>query len=338
MGAWPIYAAAVWWKLNRRDPLRRKGFKFTDTYLDALWKRNLPSLGGAAVVSNFQVYGPYFMRSHGAFGVEPYLYIDGSLHEYFDHYGPFEAAEIDDNARLRALEFERESYAAVRKIVVMNARSATVLSERYEVPRWKIHVVPPGANILEPIPQVVERRLARRAAACGRSLVIGFVGFYPERKGLPILAETVSLLRRSGYDVRLHVVGNCPPNIAEREEVTYFGPIDKRTDLRRYMEIVGNVDLGCLLSRAEFSPIALIEFLRLGVPVLATNVGGIPDIIELGAGLMVPADSSADHIASVLGRLIDEPECLLELKQRAWERRLNASWRRVVTELKRVLH
>jgi hypothetical protein len=54
----------------------------------------------------------------------------------------------------------------------------------------------------------------------------------------------------------------------------------------RFIAIVRNVDVGCTLSCAELTGIAYVEFLR-GVPVIATDVGGAPDIVGLGAAHLV---------------------------------------------------
>jgi glycosyltransferase involved in cell wall biosynthesis len=75
----------------------------------------------------------------------------------------------------------------------------------------------------------------------------------------------------------------------------------------------------------------------MGVPVIATDVGGIPDIVELGAGQFVSPEIRASDLAEHLARLLDEPERLAELRESAWRRRQNASWRRVVRELRDVL-
>jgi glycosyltransferase involved in cell wall biosynthesis len=76
----------------------------------------------------------------------------------------------------------------------------------------------------------------------------------------------------------------------------------------------------------------------MGVPVIATDVGGIPDILELGAGQLVPPEISANDLAQHFASLIDEPHQIAQLKQNAWRRRHNASWRRAVQELKGVLN
>jgi glycosyltransferase involved in cell wall biosynthesis len=337
IGAWPVYARAAWWKL-RGGLHGRRGFKYTDKFLDGLWKRALPALRDSIVINNLQVFGSHFLNSYRAFGIEPYFYIDGSLDEYFNNYQAFDTAKIDETEMRKVLAVEREGYASCRKIVVMSKRSAAHIAQHYNVPQCKIHIVPPGANIPEHLLERLDNRPERRRQADKRTFIIGFIGLFPERKGLPTIAEAVRLLRRAGYDIRVHVIGRCPPEISERDGIVHFGRIDKRVDMDRFIEIVHSVDLGCMLSRAELAGIALLEFLRMGVPVIATDVGGIPDIVELGAGNLVPPNVSPGDLAQRLARLIDEPDQIAVLSQSAWRRRHNASWRRAVQELKGVLN
>lgn len=334
--AWRVFARAGLWKLS--GGLRgRHGFKFTDGYLESIWKRSLPGLKGARVVNNFQLFGSYFFQSHQTFGIEPYFYIDGTLDEYFGNYRLFDTANIDETAMRSALALERVGYASSRKVVVMSKRTAANINQNYDVPQHKIHIVPPGANIPERLVASVDSRSDRLPRSGDKTFVIGFIGLYPERKGLPTIAEAVRLLRGAGYDIRLHVIGRCPPAIARQDSVTHFGLIDKSVDMDRFTEIIGNVDVGCMLSRAEMAGVALLEFLRMGVPVIATDVGGIPDIIELGAGHLVPPAISSNELAQLFASLIDKPDQISELKQSAWRRRRNASWQRVVKELIAVL-
>lgn len=336
VGAWRIYARAGLWKLS--GGFRgRHGFKFTDGYLRNIWRRTIPALSGATVINNFQLFGSYFLQSYRDFRIQPYFYIDGTLDEYFGHYRAFDTAEVDETAMRDALALEREGYASCRKIAVMSQRTAANISRHYAVPQHKIHIVPPGANIPEPLLDELDRVPEWRCRPDDKTFVVGFVGLYSERKGLPTIAEAVNLLRGSAYDIRLHVIGKCPPNIAQQDGVTHFGLIDKRSDIKRFIDIIRSVDLGCMLSHAEMAGVALMEFLRLGVPVVATDVGGIPDIVGLGAGELVPPEISPDDLAQRFACLIDERDRFAELKDDAWRRRHNASWRRVVKELKAML-
>ena len=337
IGDWRVYTKAGLWRLS--GGFRgRHGFIFTDEYLKDIWKRTLPTLQGSTIINNFQLFGSYFLRFHQAYEIVPYFYIDATLGEYFSYYRDFDTARIDEAAMRQALAAESNGYATARKIVVMSKSCASYIVGHYHVPPNKIHVVPPGANIPERLLLSLDNRPERCSQTKITKIVIGFIGLYPERKGLPKIAKAVWLLRQSGYDVRLHVIGKCPPEIAQQKGVTHFGLIDKRLDMHQFIEIVSSVDFGCMLSKAENAGIALLEFLRMGVPIIATDVGGIPDILELGAGQLVSAEISADDLAQHIARLLDEPDQIAALRQSAWRRRFNASWRRAVWDLKEVLN
>ena len=226
IGDWRVYAKAGLWKL--RGGFRgRHGFIFTDGYLESIWKRALPALQGSTVINNFQLFGSHFLRSYEAFGIAPYFYIDGTLGEYFGNYRAFDTAEIDETAMRQSLAVERAGYASCRKIVVMSKRTAENIVQHYDVPQDKIRIVPPGANIPERLLEALDSQPERRRQSDRKSLVVGFIGLYPERKGLPTIAEAVQLLRRVGYDIRLHVIGKCPLQIAQQDGVSHFGLIDK---------------------------------------------------------------------------------------------------------------
>jgi glycosyltransferase involved in cell wall biosynthesis len=335
--AWGIYLRAGLWKL-KGGGARRSGFKFTDDFLDAIWRRNLPILKGSKIINNFQLFGSHFLRSYRCFGIEPYFYIDSTLGEYFRDYRLFDTANIDESTVNQALTIEGEGFAISPKIMVMSKRSADYMVRHYKVSQQKISVLPPGANIPERLLVSLDNRPEGSLRPDRKTLIVGFIGLYPERKGLPIIADGVQLLRRAGYDIRFHVIGKCPPEISRRDGVTHFGVIDKTVDIDRFIEIVCNIDVGCMLSRAETAGIALLEFLRMGIPVIATDVGGIPDIVKLGAGYLVSPEIRASELAEHFVRLLDEPERLAELQESAWRRRQNASWRRVIRELKGVLN
>lgn len=332
MSHWQVFARAGLWKLSGRH-----GFKYTDGFLEGIWKHALPALRDCIVINNFQVFGSHFLNFHRAYGIEPILYTDGTLMEYFGNYRAFETARIDEATMRHAFALEREGYASCRNVVAMSKRTAVNLVQHYNISRAKIHIVPPGANIPERLLKTVDSQSERSCQPGRKTFVVGFIGVFPERKGLPTIADAIRLLRSAGYDARLHVIGKCPPKIAHQDGIIHFGLIDKSVHMDRFIEIVRNVDVGCMLSRAELTGIALLEFLRMGVPIIATDVGGVPEILELGAGRLVSPEISAKELAQHLALLIDEPDRMAELKQAAWRRRHNASWRRAVGELKEIL-
>jgi len=140
----------------------------------------------------------------------------------------------------------------------------------------------------------------------GRILFLGRAG---ERKGLFDLLEAVALVRPAFPDVRLAIGGD--------------GDLDEVTRRAQALGIAGQVELlgwvgpqaradqlaraavFCLPSHAEGLPMAMLEAMAAGKPVLVTPVGGIPEAVRDGDnGLLVPVRDPAalaQALASLLG-------------------------------------
>src|SRR5437870_563726 len=96
------------------------------------------------------------------------------------------------------LAAERDGYTACRKVVVgMSKRTAAYILRHYDIPQGKIHIVPPGGNIPERLLEKFEQSPAQDRRRDRKSFVTGFIALYPERKGLPTIAEAVRLLRQA---------------------------------------------------------------------------------------------------------------------------------------------
>jgi glycosyltransferase involved in cell wall biosynthesis len=138
-------------------------------------------------------------------------------------------------------------------------------------------------------------------------LPVGFIGRLDPIKRLPDLIHAVGLLRDR---VRLHIFGEG----SERPElerlirhlqltgiVTLHGVVPRPQDALR------RIGLLVLPSKAEGFGLVLIEAMAAGVPVLATNVAGIRDVVRNGeTGVLVPCDAQA--LAAALERLVEDPQ------------------------------
>ena len=71
--------------------------------------------------------------------------------------------------------------------------------------------------------------------------------------------------------------------------------------------IFADLDLNVLVSLNEGTPVALIEGLACGLPILTTDVGGIRDFADASCGTIVPADITPDALAEHLHRILNEP-------------------------------
>jgi glycosyltransferase involved in cell wall biosynthesis len=119
------------------------------------------------------------------------------------------------------------------------------------------------------------------------------------RKGLPVLLEAVA---RAGLDLEIDLVTEDP--VEPRPGLRVHGGIGPDSDelLRRYAE----ADIAVLPTHADITPLALVEAMAAGLPVVTTDVAAIPELLD-GAGVLVPP-GDADRLAEQLGRLGSDPE------------------------------
>ncbi len=88
-----------------------------------------------------------------------------------------------------------------------------------------------------------------------------------------------------------------------------------------------HVDLFVNVSRYEGIPVSVMEALSFGIPVIATAVGGTPEIVNDTNGLLLPENPTADHIAEVLSGVSADKEQWREkrrLSRKGWEEKFNA--------------
>ncbi len=318
------------WKLQRILTRRKaKGFKFTGLCQDVLWSQYQRHLENMTIISNYQILGKTFLKSYRPLGIKPFFYVDGTLSEFFYSYGQVEEQTFGPDLIRQAIELEKEGYQHAVGIMTMSHATTRNLIEVYGVEPQRIRTVLPGANIDDedvPNPSGHTDRVERE-------FTLGFVGLYPYRKGLDKLAEAVRILRGRDVPIRLRVIGRCPDGIASMDGVDFLGMIDKRTEISRFVEAIRTVDLGCQLSRAELLGIAVLEFMRVGVPVLATAVGGMPDVLRDGGGVLVPADVTVEQLAEELQSLVNDQDRYGALKRAAMARAEWASWRRTARDV-----
>lgn len=118
------------------------------------------------------------------------------------------------------------------------------------------------------------------------------VGALAPRKGQEYALEAMDMLRRSGIETTLVLVGSGPDEAMLRERVVALGLASAvefagaRPDPRSFLRAA---DLFVFPSRQEGAGIALLEAMASGLPVVASNVGGIPEaLIDPDGGRLVP--------------------------------------------------
>ena len=211
----------------------------------------------------------------------------------------------------------------------------------YGVSAERMAVVPFGANLVDPPSRTeVDKWIQDRPRD---TLNLLFLGKEWERKGGPEALALVRELGRRGLKAVLHIVG-CTPQIdeADRPLVELHGFINhSRTEgWKTFRPLLAQSHALIFLSRAEAYGIALCEAAAFGVPMFASDTGGIPTIVQPGVnGWLSPMPFSASEGASALQTTFAQPESYQRLADGArldYENRLN--WSAAGTALVQHMH
>jgi len=146
----------------------------------------------------------------------------------------------------------------------------------------------------------MENRLNRRrlVGVEENEYVAGYVGRLSDEKGLRYLIEAGLLLKGQGEVFKILIIGDGPKR-KELEDLSKGKGLERKIIFAGFQSDVENwlpaFDVFVLPSLTEGTPMALLEAMSAGIPVIATNVGGVPKIVENGVNgfLIDPGDFQA---------------------------------------------
>jgi glycosyltransferase involved in cell wall biosynthesis len=186
-------------------------------------------------------------------------------------------------------------------------------------PADKIHVLPLGLN-LDSFVSCAKRRGEFRAELGIEADVplIGTVGRLVPIKNQQLFLRAAGRLVAAGFNGRFVIVGGGELAMQLQQLARELGLADSTvfTGWRRDLDRV-YADLDVLVNTAlnEGTPVALIEAMAARVPVVATAVGGVPDMIESErSGYLVPSEDLV-VLVEVIGRALAAPAALLDAAQ-----------------------
>lgn len=252
----------------------------------------------------------------------------------------------------RSAPRERGGKALLEALVVRLADRVVVNAEALR-PQGRAgrrtEVIPSGVDTERFRPIAGERAEAKARLGVPRDRpLVGTVGRLEARKGTATLLEAFARLAGQGaHGAVLAVAGDGPLRAELGALVTRLGIADRvrmlgdRSDVR---DVLAALDVFVLPSRTEGMSNALLEAMAMARPIVATAVGGTPEVLAgETAGVLVPAEDPAT-MASAIARLLDAPELAARLGDaarrrvgekygaRAMVRRLEAVYAAVASE------
>ncbi|MGI9176232.1 MAG: glycosyltransferase family 4 protein [Pirellulales bacterium] len=222
---------------------------------------------------------------------------------------------IPEPHRSRIDDLLRERAADVDRFVAFNRAYAAAMGQRMTVSLDRISVIPHGLD-LDAFPSEPPDLAVRRRARNGR-LVIGFLARGCPEKGLDQLVRSLPILA-ARHDVEVIAAGatidaertsiaSCHAlarDLGVADRFRWLGQIDRRAKL----DLFQSIDVFALPTpRPEAKGLSAIEALAAGVPVVASNHGAFPELLDgERAGLLHKPGDPADLARALAAVLTDE--------------------------------
>ncbi len=136
-----------------------------------------------------------------------------------------------------------------------------------------------------------------------------YIGMMRDLKGPDLFIEAIAALRREGRAVTAHFVGDGPDKEKYISRIGELGLGDAITvhDAMPARQAFALAEIVVVPSRAESMPYLVLEAIAASKPVLATNVGGIPEIYAERSGELVTPDS-AQALTLAMARVLENPD------------------------------
>ncbi|MCB1664643.1 MAG: glycosyltransferase family 4 protein [Pseudomonadales bacterium] len=237
---------------------------------------------------------------------------------------------LNENTRTHFLQSEATALSASRAIVVTSPASRALLTHLFGIPATRITVAVPGTD---PAP----------FAACeGQPPVLLCVATLTRRKGHDLLIDALAMLSHLEWQARFVGGDDFDPGWAQtlREKIQGAGLQQRivltgsRKDLRAEYQ---GADIFVLPTRFEGYGMVFTEALSYGLPIVASQIEPVTEIVPPEAGLLVPAENSA-ALASALERMLMDTTLRATLTQGARESAENLPrWPDTATAVARLL-
>jgi len=185
-----------------------------------------------------------------------------------------------------------------------------LMVQDWRFPRRRVHLITNGVDAAAAQGPFSGPSLAEELGFDPAAPVVGIVAGLKPVKNHPLLLRAMRGVRAEHPDAQLVLVGDGPDAAALRELAAQLGSTEavhflgERTDIPR---LVHGFDVSVLCSHSEGMSITLLEAMAAARPIVATRVGGTPDILEHDrSALLVPSGDEA-ALAAAISALLSDP-------------------------------
>ncbi len=200
-------------------------------------------------------------------------------------------------------------------VVTVSAANAQYMVETLGAPASNLSIIPYGVDTEWFKPRLRSHPKAPLLVCAARMQA---------HKNLPVLLRACALLRDRGLWFRCAVLGDGDDRAALEalraslglDEIVRFQGLTSQQEVRAWWR---EASVGLLTSLAEGMPVSLMEALSSAVPVVATAVGGVPEMIQSGVnGFTVPVNNP-EAVADAVAKILANPQMVIRMGEAARE-------------------
>jgi glycosyltransferase involved in cell wall biosynthesis len=291
----------------------------------------------AKIQSEGNPFGPMIVHAHGqraglftAFAARKYVRKIYTEHNFDDTYQL--KNPINNFIQKRILKAVCRRYDLI--IAVSEAVKKYLVSHRFAESN-EVVVMPNGIDLS----YWLGLKKKHKIETANRHPVIGTVGSLVAPKGQKYLIQAFAQFTKKYPLARLEIIGDGPERqnlqtlVSEMmlsKNVSFLG------SQKDVAPIVSKWDIFVLPSVSETFGIVILEAMALGLPVVATKVGGIPDIIDNGKnGLLVESKDSI-ALCRAMEKILDHPALAAELKRNGEKRIADFDIKKIVENIENI--
>lgn len=229
------------------------------------------------------------------------------------HLAPDPSTPIAPIASLMRLN-RRLRFGMLTDAITVSHENEWRLTAQHQVPAGRLHVVPNGVDVRRFAPRPDDGRLRGQWGVPRSAQLLGVVARLNRQKGHEVLIDAMVDVWLAVPDAYLVIVGTGELDgdlRAQAERVGADGRIVFAGHSTEPEAVMNALDVAVLPSLFEGMPLTAIEALAAGVPIVATAVGGTPEVLEDGvSGLLVPPRDRFALAQAIASLLRDSERCV----------------------------
>jgi len=217
----------------------------------------------------------------------------------------------------------RRLHQRAGRVIAVSQATAQRLIQKAKIDPRRISIIPNAVDLDKFACRSELRDHARAQLGAGPDdIVLGFVGRLHYVKGVDVLLEAAALLLEKSPRYLLALIGAGPQRSALQTQAQQLGIAARvrflgfRSDIP---EIIPAFDIGLVPSRQEPFGMVALEFMRAKIPLVASGVDGLAEIVTHEQTALVPADNTPRQTADCVERLTHDKELARKLTEAAFQ-------------------